>query len=136
MRGIIVQKGKILACKIKKNKNWFFPGGHVEFGETAERALKRELKEEIGVSVKKAKFIGANENFYQQRGKILHEVNIVFEASLNKDYNKVLEDHMEFKWINLKSLPSAYILPESLKKSIIKWLKSKKLFWGSQGFKK
>jgi mutator protein MutT len=38
------------------------PGGHVKSNETKEEALKRELQEEVGINVKKLKFIC--KNFY------------------------------------------------------------------------
>ena len=59
VRAIIEINGKILVCKKRNKKYYFFPGGHVEFGETAEKALRREVKEELGLNIKKCYFIGS-----------------------------------------------------------------------------
>jgi len=134
VRGIVVQKEKILICKLKRNENYFFPGGHVEFGEKADKALARELKEEIGAVVGKFRFIGTNENFYRQRGMILHEINIIFEVALRNKFSKVLEDHMEFRWVTKKDLAKMEVYPIAIRNSVLKWLMDKKIFWTSQGF--
>lgn len=52
---IIEKKGKILLTKrnVEPYKNyWCLPGGHIEWGEKAEEAIRREVKEETGLDFK------------------------------------------------------------------------------------
>jgi 8-oxo-dGTP diphosphatase len=54
--GAMTRGGRILLCHRSPDRRWYpdvwdLPGGHVEPGETSTEALKRELFEELGVSV-------------------------------------------------------------------------------------
>lgn len=56
VNGILSIDGRILLAKRAADKKiapgkWHLPGGHVEFGETAEAALKREFKEEFDLDI-------------------------------------------------------------------------------------
>ena len=64
VRAIIINKNKILLCQLKNSRYYFLPGGHIEFGETAENSLHRELKEEFGAAIIDSKVIGLVENFF------------------------------------------------------------------------
>lgn len=51
---LIVSDNKVLLVKRKNPPNeglWAIPGGKVEYGETIEDALKREIKEETGLEI-------------------------------------------------------------------------------------
>lgn len=50
-------KGEILLVKNPKwGDYWVIPGGHIELNETAEEAVKREVKEETGLGLKNIEF--------------------------------------------------------------------------------
>jgi 8-oxo-dGTP pyrophosphatase MutT (NUDIX family) len=44
---------KIFIVHHKKAKQWILPGGHIEQNELLEDALKREIREELGITVEK-----------------------------------------------------------------------------------
>ncbi|HNQ23217.1 MAG TPA: NUDIX domain-containing protein [Phycisphaerae bacterium] len=47
------------AAGVRKGGTWCFPGGHVERGETARRAIVREFREELGLQVEATRRLGA-----------------------------------------------------------------------------
>ncbi len=50
---VIIENDRILMVTHKKKNNiyWLLPGGGVEYGESLESALERELKEELDISI-------------------------------------------------------------------------------------
>lgn len=50
---ILNGQGKLLLVQSHKWKDglWHVPGGHIEWGESIEDAVKREVKEEVGLDV-------------------------------------------------------------------------------------
>lgn len=131
-RVVIIYDGKLLVCKNKSKNYYFFPGGHIEFGEKAEQALKRELKEELGINVSRFLYIGTVENIFGEDGVRHHEINLVFQADIKKISLSSKEDHIGFDFIKIKNLKREKIYPLALKNSLAKWLKDKKTFWASQ----
>ena len=119
------------SCR-RRGSYHFFPGGHLEFGEKADEALIREMKEEAGLELTDCNFIGALENFFVEDGENHHEIILAFEGRVNDNKLESLEDHLDFFWKDMKELAKGNILPLALSRAVIGWIKNKKPFRESQ----
>ena len=111
-RGIAIEGGKVLLCQAKGGSSTYLPGGHIEFGELGRDALRREVKEELGLEADVGRFITAVENIFTQHGKPHQEVNLVFEMTIPEGSEiKSMEDWISFKWCDISDIDSANLLP-------------------------
>jgi 8-oxo-dGTP diphosphatase len=62
--------------------HWDLFGGHVENGETPEEALVREVKEELGIDLKKLKFF---RSYVCTEGDAYPNVKHIFWSKIEKD---------------------------------------------------
>jgi ADP-ribose pyrophosphatase YjhB (NUDIX family) len=56
--------------------------GGIEFGETGEEAIVRELGEEIGASVTSARYLGLIEDIFEWAGQKRHELYLIYDVQL------------------------------------------------------
>lgn len=60
---VIENGGRILICRRRTGEPngglWEFPGGKIEPGESAEEALRREIKEELDLDIEVGERLGA-----------------------------------------------------------------------------
>jgi len=64
---ILNPKGEVLLCRSKKWRDYYtIPGGHIELGERIEEALKREVKEEVGLDVEPVRLLLMQEAIYSE----------------------------------------------------------------------
>lgn len=134
-RAIITHKDHILLTTVTESNNdfasdlYFLPGGHVEYKESAIDALKRELKEEIDVTVSSLEFAGALECTWDRKGKIYHELDLVYKVdlpNLDLDNPPKAVDHAfhQFVWRPLSEIKNYKILPQQLIPLIIEATKT------------
>lgn len=64
---IVNPKGDVLIVRSSKwNDKFTVPGGHIELGERAEDAIKREVKEETGLDVEPVKLLLVQQAIYPE----------------------------------------------------------------------
>jgi ADP-ribose pyrophosphatase YjhB (NUDIX family) len=61
------------------------PGGGIEFRETSEEAARRELHEELGVTIEELALLGVREEIFTHRGEPYHEIDFVYEGWTDPD---------------------------------------------------
>lgn len=120
--GIIQKDGKYFIQKRPAHgllaDLWEFPGGKVENGETKKEALKRELKEELGIEILSAQHMFDIKHFYTQ-----FRVNLsVFICSV-REYPSLNKNR---KWICEKDFHH-YPMPSGSARIIEKLINQKEL---------
>lgn len=107
--------GKLFVARRADTKKFLpgiyeLPGGHIEFGETMEEGLAREMKEEFGIEV----VVG--DPFYtftytnQENSK--HTIEVVYFSQLknpNQEIKLNPDDHSEYMWLTKKEVKEIFL---------------------------
>ena len=110
--GVLIfnEKKEILLMKRGKNaKNeagwWSKPGGTVEYGEKVVIAMKREIKEEVGVDINIWGYLPHTDHVIKRENQ--HWVAFNYLANVKKGTVKNMEPHKceELKWFAPGKLP-------------------------------
>lgn len=129
-RGICVSGDYVLICRGVKHGNRYFPGGHIEFGETGAYALEREMLEEAGVESHAVEFLGCAEHSFIQNGTEPHaEINLVYALEIPsvscKKPVEAKESWIAFDWVKISDLPDSDVEPAALRRVAAKWYESR-----------
>jgi mutator protein MutT len=93
---IIISNGKeILFVRHTYSRHfWSFPGGGIESGETPEEAAKRELKEELGLSITELTSLGT----IFSNGEFKRDTIYCFYTAISKN-EEIKKDELEIEEI-------------------------------------
>lgn len=139
-RGVLVRDGRVLLCRPApetkrggkdspgpegggaKSGYWYLPGGHVEFGEPAAKALAREFDEECTLSVRVLDAVQIDEHAFSTKKRPHHEINILFHVEPAPGVNqkailgaKSREPRIAFEWVDLAAVADLAVVPPSAK---------------------
>ena len=126
---MIISDGKILAMHDERSPYFYLPGGRVKMGETAEDAVIREVREELGIIAKIARPLWLNQAFFTEDVDHLryHELCIYFLMDISETdllergneftVNEGKKTHT-FEWLDFDQLKEEYFYPLFLKKEI------------------
>ena len=99
--GILWRENKFYIQKRTNSKMlaglWEFPGGKVQYGESLEQALKREIEEECGIHPKIIKKIGSIKHNYSH-------FSIIFHAFHCKEDKDIIKKEKEARWISINEI--------------------------------
>ncbi len=129
VRALIIRDRKILVCQTVGKDYFFLPGGHVEFGESMQVALRRELVEELDARVIASSYIGSVENIFVQNDIKKHELSFVFHVDIDLREVVSKEDHISFYWLTFEEFIEANVVPPAMKDAIVEWTAEKETFF-------
>jgi 8-oxo-dGTP diphosphatase len=106
-------KGNILMHRRGENArdeqgHWDWGGGGLEFDDTVEDTLRKEIKEEYGADVLDREFICFRDVHREHDGKRTHWIALYFKVLVDRNAVRNGEPHKfdEIGWFRLNDLPS------------------------------
>ncbi|MBL8190307.1 MAG: NUDIX hydrolase [Acidobacteria bacterium] len=90
----------LLQHRYRPGSGWGIPGGFLQSGEQPETAIRRELREEIGLEVRQLElaFVRALERYRQ--------IELIFRCVPNSDLHPQSREISRAEWFSLDALPS------------------------------
>lgn len=100
------------------------PGGFVDIGESAENAVRRELKEELGAMVEKVQYLASYPNEYIYSGLTVHTLDMAFRCEVAETFGlKPADDVVEIQFFAPQDIPTEEIAFHSIRTIILDFIK-------------
>jgi nucleoside triphosphatase len=103
------EQRELLFCRMSPDRGvfpgqWGFPGGGIEPGERMEDALRRELREELGIEVENIqsaffKDCSHDKIFADGTTKPVYMIFLLFHCTAVSDQLDLNEEFVEYRWV-------------------------------------
>lgn len=123
--GLIIEKNNQIIIESSRVVEFsLIPGGRVKTLESTSQAMKREIKEEMGVDIEESEIVGKGliQSFFKLDNKRYHELFFIYKLTLSNDDTRFdnVSDNLDsetnyYQWINKNTLEENNVLPNALK---------------------
>lgn len=104
------RRGQLLLCQMSPHRGvfpgqWGIPGGGLESGESMEVALRRELREEIGVEIDDICPAFFKDGLHQKvfadgSRRSVYMIFLLFHCTARQEALRLDEEHVDYRWVN------------------------------------
>ena len=108
------ESGEYLICKMPKGRGvfpdqWGLPGGGIEEGEMMEAALRRELKEELGIEISDIKPLFFTDGQYKKSfsdgtQREVYMIFLIFSCRTTSNQLVLAPEFSDYAWVRQESL--------------------------------
>jgi len=94
-------------CRDEHNRWDPIGSGGIEFGDSIEETIGKEVKEECGADVIDVEFLGTREVFREHGGKPTHWIQFDYRVRIDPSQVKIMEPEkcLELRWCTIDEIP-------------------------------
>jgi 8-oxo-dGTP pyrophosphatase MutT (NUDIX family) len=117
VKGVLIRDGKVVLLRNDRDE-WELPGGKLELSESPEKALAREVKEELQLTIEPQSIL---DSWVYSIVPGVHVLVLTYGCSESSRDEAVLSDeHREVRWFPLAEVDSLR-MPDGYKASVRTW---------------
>ena len=100
------------------------PGGFVDLGESAEQALAREIREEVGLELIEARYLCSEPNTYPYKGVLYKTVDLAFICQVKDPHKaKADDDVASLRWCHPSEIAPQQFGFDSMRKVFARFIR-------------